>query len=128
MLGGALGAAGVVVPIALLPAVDSLGVAVALFAIALFFASFPMPPSTAAIQLLAPNRMRSRISAMFLFCNSLFGLALGAALVGMLNDFVFRSPAAVTASVAIVVSTSAVATTVLLTAGIRPFREAVESL
>lgn len=126
MLAGAIGGAGIVVPIALLPWAAGLQSATVLFGAALFFASFPMPPSTAVIQLLAPNRMRSRISAMFLFCNSLFGLALGAALVGMLNDFVFRTAAAVTTSVAIVVGTSAVATAVLLVGGMRPFRESLE--
>ena len=90
---GAIGAAGVVLPAALLPFAGSLPLAVALFGIALFFAAFPMPPSTAAVQILAPNRMRSRIAAMFLFCNSLFGLAFGATLVGALNDYVFERPA-----------------------------------
>jgi MFS family permease len=125
MLAGAIGGAGIIVPIAWLPAAESLSLAVALFGAALFFASFPMPPSTAAIQLLAPNRMRSRISAMFLFCNSLFGLALGSALVGTLNDRVFGRGAAVTTSVALVVGGSAVVTTIVLLVGMRPFRESL---
>lgn len=125
MLTGAIGGAGIVLPVALLPFAASLQSAVALFSLALFFGAFPMPPSTAAIQLLAPNRMRSRISAMFLFCNSLFGLAAGAALVGALNDFVFESPAAVGTSVAIVVGGAAVATAAVLAAGMRPLRESL---
>lgn len=125
MLAGAIGGAGILIPVALLPFATSLEATTVLFGIALFFASFPMPPSTAAIQLLAPNRMRSRISAMFLFCNSLFGLALGATIVGALNDFVFESPAAVAKSVAIVVGVAAVATVAILGAGMRPLRESL---
>jgi MFS family permease len=122
---GAIGAAGVVLPAALLPFAGSLPLAVALFGSALFFAAFPMPPSTAAVQLLAPNRMRSRIAAMFLFCNSLFGLALGATLVGALNDYVFERPEAVTVSVALVVGGAGAAGAFVLAAGMRPFRESL---
>jgi MFS family permease len=125
MMTGAIGGAGVILPIAFLPAAGSIPSAVALFSVALFFASFPMPPSTAVIQLLAPNRMRSRISAMFLFCNSLFGLALGSVLVGALNDYVFTSPTAVTRSVALVVGISAAAGAVILAGGMRPMRRSL---
>ncbi len=83
-----------------------------------------MPPSTTGIQLLAPNRMRSRLAAMFLFCNSLFGLAFGSAIVGALNDFVFQPPAAVTRSVAIVVGCAGVATVILLAARMPAVQEA----
>jgi hypothetical protein len=65
---------------------------------------------------------------MFLFCNSLFGLALGSTIVGALNDYVFQSPAAVTRSVAIVVGCAGVATVVLLAAGCRPFRASVRGV
>jgi MFS family permease len=122
---GAIGAAGVFVPAALLPSSGSLTSTIGLFAAALFFASFPLPPSTAALQLLAPNRMRSRLSAMFLFCNSLIGLALGSALVGLLNDRVFGS-AAVAKSISVVVAGAALATTGVLAAGMPQFRHSLD--
>jgi MFS family permease len=125
---GAVGGAGLVVPVALLPLADTLPLALALFGIGLFFASFPMPPSTTGIQLLAPNRMRSRLAAMFLFCNSLFGMALGSTMVGALNDYVFQSPAAVARSVAIVVGCAGVFTVALLAAGFRPYRASVQAV
>jgi MFS family permease len=125
---GAVGGAGLVLPVALLPLADSLPLALTLFGIGLFFASFPMPPSTTGIQLLAPNRMRSRLAAMFLFCNSLFGLALGSTIVGALNDYVFQSPAAVARSVAIVVGSAGVITVALLAAGFRPYRASVRAV
>jgi MFS family permease len=125
---GAVGGAGLVAPVVMLPYADSLPLALALFGIALFFGSFPMPPSTTGIQLLAPNRMRSRLAAMFLFCNSLFGMALGSTIVGALNDYVFQSPAAVTRSIAIVVGCAGVITAVLLAVGCRPFRASMRAI
>jgi hypothetical protein len=122
---GAIGAAGLFVPAALLPASGTLASTIVLFAVALYFASFPLPPSTAALQLLAPNRMRSRLSAMFLFCNSLVGLALGSALVGVLNDRVFGA-AGVAKSMSIVVAGAALATAMVLAAGMPRFRHSLE--
>lgn len=126
MCTGAIGGAGLVVPVVLLPWAETLAAAMALLCISFFFAAFPMPPSTAAIQLLAPNRLRSRIAAMFLFCNSLFGMAFGSVAIGALNDYVFESPAAVVESLAIVVGCAGVCTAAVLTAGMRPFRESLE--
>jgi MFS family permease len=126
MCAGAIGGAGVVIPGLLLPWADTLAAAIGLLGVALFFAAFPMPPSTAAIQLLAPNRMRSRLAAMFLFCNSLLGMAIGSVVVGALNDHVFTAPGGVASSVAIVVGGAGVATVIVLAAGRRSFRESLE--
>ncbi|MDT9136344.1 hypothetical protein RSW15_24735, partial [Escherichia coli] len=68
---GVIGALGVLLPAAFLPFAPNLAAAAATLSVAFFFAAFPMPPSTAAIQLLAPNRLRAQVSALFLFCNSL---------------------------------------------------------
>jgi MFS family permease len=126
MLVGAIGGAGVVLPLAVLPLVTSAAAAVGLLGVALFFAAFPMPPSTTAIQLLAPNRMRSRVAAMFLFCNSLFGMAAGSVAVGALNDYVLGGPAAVTISVALVAGGGGVGAALCLLAGRRSFRESLK--
>jgi MFS family permease len=125
MATGAIGGAGVVIPSLLLPWADTVAAAIAVLGVAFFFAAFPMPPSTAAIQLLAPNRMRSRIAAMFLFCNSLVGMAVGSVVVGALNDRVFTTASGVASSVAIVAAAAGVATVVVLGAGMRPFRESL---
>lgn len=106
---GVIGAAGLLLPAAALPfathlpADTALPVVLTLLTVLFFFAAFPMPPSTAAMQLLAPNRLRARVSAVFLFCNSLIGLALGSMLIGSLTDFVFADPKAVGTSLSIVV-------------------------
>jgi hypothetical protein len=51
-------------------------------AFGLFFAAFPMAPSIAVIQIAVPPAMRSRVSALLLFCNNLIGLTCGNLAVG----------------------------------------------
>lgn len=119
---GMIGTVGTVAPLALLPFSATLWVSAGLLSVALFFASFPMPPSTAVMQVAVPPRMRSRVAAIFLCCNSFIGLSLGSALVGILNDRVFPSPAGVGASMALVAASAAVIATGLLAMGCRPLR------
>jgi MFS family permease len=122
---GVIGGLGVLAPTALLPFVHDLGVASIVLSVAFFFAAFPMPPSTAAMQLLTPNRLRARIAALFLFCNSLLGLALGSILIGWLNDRVFGSPQAIGSSLAIVTFSAGILSVLVLGKGCRLFREAM---
>lgn len=119
---GMIGAAGTVVPAALLPFAGSFSTAIMLLAATQFFASFPMPPSTAVMQIVPPANMRSRVSALFLCSNSLLGLALGSAIVGLLNDRVFGTPMAVGQSIAIVIAGSSVGACLILKFGGRPYR------
>ena len=125
---GIIGAAGTVIPAAFLPLAHSTAEGATLLGVAMFFASFPMPPSTAVVQIAAPARLRSRVSAVFICCNSLIGLALGTLIIGMLNDQLFHSPKAVGASVAIVAASSALLSALILLAGVKPFRQFVAKL
>ncbi|WP_198350999.1 spinster family MFS transporter [Flavisphingomonas formosensis] len=118
---GIVGVLGTVVPAALLPAAGSLWGGTTLLGIALFFASFPMPPSTAVMQLVAPARMRSRVSALFLCSNSLIGLSVGSLLVGLFNDRLFTVPSGIAASLALVVTVASLGGAGLLALGRRPY-------
>ncbi len=118
---GMVGAAGTIVPAILLPFAPSLHFGLVFIALALFFASFPQPPSTAVMQIAAPARMRSRVSAIFLFTNSLLGLTVGMMLIGFLNDRVFTHPAGVASSLAVVVGGASVLALALLSFGRKPF-------
>jgi MFS family permease len=126
---GVIGAAGLILPSIALPFTTqlspstSLTAAVTILSVGFFFAAFPMPPSTAAMQILAPNRLRARVSAVFLFFNSLIGLAMGSLMIGAITDFVFVNPRAVGTSMCIVVLGAAVAAIVTLGHGCRLFRE-----
>jgi MFS family permease len=122
---GMIGGCGVLLPAALLPFAPGLTTAVIILLVAFYFAAFPQPPSTAALQLLAPNRLRARVAALFLFCNSLLGSALGSLLIGWLNDHVFGTPRAVGSSLSIVVCGAGVLTVSVLGVGCRLFRESM---
>jgi MFS family permease len=119
---GIIGAAGVAVTTLPLAFPQRFGVAICLLAGATFFATFALPSSTTAMQLVTPANMRARVSAMFLFCNSMIGLALGAFLVGVLNDHVFS---AIGRSLTTVVAGAAVFAVIILAAGTPALRRAL---
>lgn len=60
---------------------------------ALFFGSFAYPAGAAAVQQLAPDRLRARFSALYLFAVTLIAATLGPTIVALFTDFVFRDPA-----------------------------------
>ncbi|WP_083654740.1 MFS transporter [Burkholderia sp. SRS-W-2-2016] len=126
MLAGCIGAAAMALPAAAFTQVNSLGASLTLLVIAMFFASFPMPTSTAAMQTLAPNQMRAQISAVFLLISNLIGLGAGTTLVALLTDKVFGSPLAVGQSMSVVSLIAALLATVLLWFGCRQFRLSIE--
>lgn len=120
---GVIGALGMVVPAVLFPQVDQLWLSVTLLVPAMFFASFPMPASTAAMQILAPNQVRAQVSAVFLLISNLLGLGLGTTLVALLTDRYFGSPAAVGSSMSLVIAGASALTVLLLWRGCHRFRE-----
>ncbi|GBQ34081.1 spinster family MFS transporter [Gluconacetobacter azotocaptans] len=117
---GMIGAAGVALPSLAIGLAPSLGIAIPLVAAALFFAAFPMAPSTVVMQVAAPASIRSRVSAIFLFCNSFIGLALSSALIGFTNDRFFGGND-IGLAMGIVVSIAAVLAIFVLHMGRRPF-------
>ena len=125
---GLIGSLGAIAPAAALPFAPSLETGALLLTVALFFASFPMAPSTAVMQILAPPAMRSRVAAIFLCISNFIGLALGSLLVGLLNDRVFASPTATGLSMAIVAVGAAALAALLLAAGRGAYARAVATL
>lgn len=118
-LTGIIGSIGAIGAIVGLPFTGSANVATVLLAISLFFVSTPMAPSTAVMQVVPPAAMRSRVSSIFLFFNSFVGLALGSAVVGLLNDRVYGS---VGSSLGTIVVFASVLAILLLNKGRRPYR------
>lgn len=121
-LTGIIGAIGTGISILGLPFAPTLGAGMVVLLFSLFFMAFPMPPSTVLIQRACPPRMRSRMAAIFLFSNSLIGIAGGSAAVGALNDHVFSGPTATASSLAVVVAISSACAAVILASGLRPVR------
>ncbi|MCJ1961487.1 spinster family MFS transporter [Novosphingobium mangrovi (ex Hu et al. 2023)] len=130
---GIVGAVGTLLFAALLPFADGFAALIAALCGLMFFASFPMPPSTAVMQMAAPPAMRSRVSAIFLCSNSLIGSTLGALFVGLLNDRVFAGQgggaagAGVAASLACVTGGAALVCALVLSRGCAPFARLVRS-
>ena len=93
--------------------------------VAMFFASFPMPTSTAAMQMLAPNQMRAQISAVFLLVSNLIGLGVGTTVVALITDKVLASPKAVGVSMSIVNLVATLLAISLLWLGCAHFRRSI---
>lgn len=127
MRAGMIGAACLTPAIFLFPFAPTLQLSVALIAIALFFASFPLATSAAAMQIASPPAMRAQISAIFLFLNSIFGLAIGGTLIALTTDYVFKNDLMVGHSAALLGGLAAVAAALLLRSGLKPYAALVET-
>ena len=121
-----IGAACMLVPAIVFTQTTSLNASLAWLVAAMFFASFPLPTSAAAMQALAPNQMRAQVSAMFLLVSNLIGLGLGTTLVALITDKVFGSPLAVGHSMTAVNALATSLAAVLLLFGCRHFSASLE--
>lgn len=62
------------------------------FAVVMFFVAVPIGSVAAALQLVAPNRFRAQVSALYLVSISLAGLLLGPLLPPLISDGLLRDP------------------------------------
>jgi MFS family permease len=108
---------------ALAPLMPSAPLALLFLAPAIFLSNTPYACAGTAIQLIVPNRARAQVTAMYITITTLVGLGLGPLVVGMMTDYVFRDPADIRYSLAIVVFFPAPVLFVLLSLARRPFRE-----
>lgn len=125
MITGVIGIVGLFIPIIAFTQVSQLWLSVVLLIPAMFFASFPMPISTTAMQMLAPNQIRAQISAIFLLISNLIALGIGTTLVALITDKVFGNPLMVGMSVSIVGSISCILSFILLKKGCQAFIESM---
>jgi hypothetical protein len=89
--------------------------------VAFYFASFPVATSAAGLQLMAPNRMRAQVTALFFLAMNLFGITGGATSVALLTDYVFADELAVGYSMSITCAISGIAGAALLAWGFKHF-------
>lgn len=125
MRAGVVGAVGMAVPVILFPHVRPVWLSLALLAVTMFFSSFAMPASSAAVQLLSPNQIRAQVSALFLLVLSLSAVGVGTTLVALVTDELLGSEARIGTSLSLVYGISAVLSTVLLWRGLAPFRRSM---
>ncbi|WP_319021357.1 MFS transporter [Pseudomonas sp. FME51] len=93
-----------------------------------FTVAMPFGVAPAAIQEVMPNAMRGQASAIYLFVITLIGLGIGPTAVALVTDYVFQDDMAVRYSIFWVASITTIGAVVLLWMGIKPYREARDTL
>jgi MFS family permease len=106
--------------------VGSPQLALVFVAIFLFGCAMPWGSAVAALQEITPNQMRGQISAIYLFCLSLFGMGFGPTIVASFTDHLFANDAALGSSIALTIAVTAPIAALLLWLSRRPYREALE--
>ena len=87
----AFGAIGITLPAVLMPlAPNATTMALCLLPLK-FFVGFPPVLIPSAIQMVAPNRLRGQLGALFLFTVGIIGVSCGPLLPALFNDYVFKS-------------------------------------
>jgi MFS family permease len=122
MRAGVIGAVGMLVPAVLYTQIPQMELSFAVLAVAMFFASFPMPTSTAVMQILPPNQMRAQVSALFLLVSNLIGLGVGTTAVALLTDRLFKDPMQVGSSISLLNLVAGGLAIALLAVGCRYYR------
>jgi MFS family permease len=98
------------------------GAALALLAPAIFLSNTPYACAGTSIQLIVPNRARAQVTALYITLITLVGLGVGPTVVGLMTDYVFKNPADLRYSLAIVVALPAPIMFCLLSLAWRPYR------
>lgn len=126
MITGVIGIIGLIIPMIAFTQVSELWLSVTLLVPAMFFASFPMPISTTAMQMLAPNQIRAQISAVFLLISNLVAVGIGTTLVALVTDKIFGNPLMVGTSLTIVGTFSCILAFILLKKGCKAFSTSMQ--
>ncbi len=126
MFTGVIGILGLIFPIIAFTQVTELWLSVTLLVPVMFFASFPMPISTAAMQMLAPNQLRAQISAIFILISNLVAVGIGTTLVALITDKVFGNSLMVGTSLSIIGALSCVFAFILLKKGCKAFSASMQ--
>lgn len=91
-----------------------------------FFIGFPPVLIPSAIQMIAPNRLRGQLGALFLFGVGIIGVTGGPILPPLFTDFVFRDDSALRYSLALSAAIVAPVAFGLLWMGLGQFRTALK--
>lgn len=125
---GMVGGLGLLIPVVLFSSLGEMRITILAFGLSMFFASFPMATSAAALQIMAPNQMRAQATALFFVFMNLLGITGGASLVALCTDYLFRDDLAVGYSMSLIASASGLIGAVLLFSGLKHFRATVAEL
>jgi MFS family permease len=103
------------------PITESPTAIVLLFTLTILGAYALIAPSAAALQEIVPNELRGQTAAIFLFVLNLLGMAAGPTVLAVVTEYVFRDPAALPYSLAIVPPLGYLLGGVLLLLARRPY-------
>jgi MFS family permease len=103
-------------------------VALGLFGVFLFGCAMPWGSAVAALQEITPNQMRGQVSAIYLFCLSLFGMGFGPTIVAGFTDHFFGNDAALGQSIALAIAITGPLSAVLLWLARAPYRHALTNV
>lgn len=107
---------------AVAPLMPSATSALILLAPAIFLSNTPYACAGSALQMIVPNRARAQVSAIYITLITLVGLGIGPLVVGLMTDYLFKDPAYIRYSLAIVVALPAPIMFALLMLACAPFR------
>lgn len=93
-------------------------------ACAIFVGTIGMGPGFAAIQIVAPPRIRAQISSLSQFSTNVIAFALSPLIVAMFTDYVFRDPAKLGLSIALNAATMGVIAILITWQGLKPYARA----
>jgi MFS family permease len=120
-----IGACCALLPGATFSSMKGLEATLLVLALAMYFCSFPMTTSAAALQMMAPNRMRAQVTALFFLAMNIIGVTGGATLVALCTDYLFRQERHVGYSMSINCAAASLTGAILLALGLRHFRAMV---
>jgi hypothetical protein len=92
---------------------------------ALSYGVFAVVPGI--LHAITPNEMRGQVGAVFSLFNNVIGMVLGASMVAVLTDYVFRDPMAVGWSMATVALLVLPASAALLAWSMKHFRHSIDA-
>jgi MFS family permease len=122
------GGLGLVLPAALFSSASGLAATLTVLGIAMYFASFPLATSAAALQSMAPNRMRAQVTALFFLVLNIVGITGGATSVALCTDYLFRNERHVGYSMSLIASLGALLGVLLLAQGLKHYRATAQGL
>ena len=125
---GIMGGLGVIVPAALFSSVPGLWPTLAVLGLAMYFTSYPLATAAAALQVMAPNRMRAQVTSLFYLVLNVIGITGGATSVALCTDYLFRDEKLVGYSMSLVATAGALVGTLLLVRGLKYYRATAEQL
>jgi MFS family permease len=123
-----IGGLGGVIPAAMFSFIPDLHGALFLLGLAMFFTSFPLATSAAALQLMAPNQMRAQVTSLFFIFLNIIGITGGSTLVALCTDYVFVESTMVGYSMSLISSLAALTGAVILFWGLKHFSATADAV